>query len=198
MLQRNQEHFLLTQTNFSTGFQSDMLLFLSWKITEGKLQPFRQPMGSTASSVGQVLVELLSPKGHIRISLFCHTEIFSVSEQIYCWAAREKLLLFLFIRERVVSMWGFWVHAEAEVAFHGTPRVLMHDQRCTQNLKMFMCLQVQRSTRAHVLREESIKMFCFLGRAYCSFHVLSARSTASLCSGVLWSCLCTYLHPIEK
>lgn len=63
---------------------------------------------------------------------------------------------------------------------------------------MFMCLKVQRSTQAHVLREESIKMFCFLGRAYCSFHVLSARSTASLCSGVLWSCLCTYLHPIEK
>lgn len=61
-------------------------------------------MDSRASSEGQVLVELLSPKGRIRIYLFCHTEIFSVSEHIHCWAAREKLFLFLFIRERVVAM----------------------------------------------------------------------------------------------
>lgn len=53
MLERNQEHSLPTQTNLSSGCQSDTLLFLSWEIIGGKAEPCRQPEGQGLSEAAE-------------------------------------------------------------------------------------------------------------------------------------------------
>lgn len=66
-LERNQEHSLPTQTNLSSGCQSDTLLFLSWETIQGKLEPCRQPVGSPAHSEGQGSCVRLQSWEHCRL-----------------------------------------------------------------------------------------------------------------------------------
>lgn len=146
-LERNQEHSLQTQTNLISGCQSDTLLFLSWEMVQGKLEPCRWSVGSPTHSQGQGLLRgagALQDGGHClqkdtTASLCCHREIFSASERIYGWAARGELPLMKRSREGGCRVRFMRVCRQGG----GSPRVLIHDQRCTHSWKMTKWLKMQ-------------------------------------------------------